>query len=183
MKKMFIVLGIVIASLAIIVIVVLAWHGFFSTPKVSEQEMGPYSYVYDEYVGEYKNTGPVFEKVYKALQAQNISSTIGIGIYLDDPAQVPANQLRSQCGSVYDIKDSAKVAELKNFKLGSLQRQRFIVVEFPTKTSFSYMIGPAKCYPALTKYANEKGYGMAQPYEVYDMPGKMTYYIMPIVIK
>jgi hypothetical protein len=179
MKKVLIIIGSVIGAIVIAVIIYLTWLGMFSNPSVSEKEMGPYSYVYDEFVGDYRATGPVFDKVYKALKATGAESTLGIGIYLDDPAQVPAERRRTQCGSFYELKDSLKVKMLaSNLKLGMLDKQMFIVVEFPTKSSMSYMIGPMKCYPVLMKYAQDKGYGTSQPYEVYDMGNKMVYYIM-----
>jgi hypothetical protein len=54
-----------------------------------------------------------------------------------------------------------------------------IVIEFPKKNMLSYMIGPIKCYPALMKYAQEKSYKMAAPYELYN--NEKILYVMEIV--
>jgi len=40
----------------------------------------------------------VFDKIYKALEDEGIETTRAIGIYFDDPAAMPADELRSQCG-------------------------------------------------------------------------------------
>ncbi|HEY9123414.1 MAG TPA: hypothetical protein PK252_07765 [Bacteroidales bacterium] len=179
MKKALIIVGSIIGLLVLVVVIYLAVMGMFSSPKVTEKEMGPYCFVYEDFTGPYQNTGPVFDKVYKAMTDAGIKSTLGIGVYFDNPAEVPAEKLRSQCGAIYDIADSAKVAKLlPTYKLGKIEKKTFVVVEFPIKGAMSYMIGPAKCYPVLDKYFTEKGMKAAESFEIYDMPNKVTYYIM-----
>lgn len=179
MKKVFIIVGSIIGLLVLVVVIYLAVMGMFSSPKATEKEMGPYCFVYEDFTGPYQNTGPVFDKVYKAMTDAGIESTLGIGVYFDNPAEVPAEKLRSQCGAIYDIADSAKVAKLlPTYKLGKIEKKTFVVVEFPIKGAMSYMIGPMKCYPVLDKYFTEKGLKAAESFEIYDMPNKVTYYIM-----
>ena len=69
--------------------------GIFSSVSVIEKEMGPYTLVYDSFVGDYKDTGPVFAGIHELLLKDGIPTIDGIGIYHDDPAQVPAGQRRS----------------------------------------------------------------------------------------
>lgn len=184
MKKVLIISSVLIGAIVLLVFFLLLWHGMFTKPVISEKELGPYAFVYDEFKGDYKDTGPIFEKVYNALNKLPVNSTVGIAIYLDDPATVPAAERRSQCGSVFDLNDSIKVIALEpQFKLGNLPRQKYIVVEFPIKSSLSYMLGPSIGYPALTKYATEKNYAFAQPIEIYDMSANVTLYAMPVVAK
>ena len=179
MKKVFIIIGSIIGLLTLVVVIFLALMGMFSSPKAVEKEMGPYFYVYEEFIGPYQNTGPVFDKVYKAMTDAGIKSTLGIGAYLDNPSEVPDEKLHSQCGAIYDIADSAKVEKLlPTYKLGKIEKKTFVVVEFPIKGAMSYMIGPVKCYPVLAKYFEEKGMKAVESYEIYDMPNKVTYYIM-----
>ena len=159
-----------------------AYMGMFSTPKATETETGPYTFVYEEFTGDYKKTGPVFDKIYKALEDEGIETTRAIGIYFDDPAVVPADELRSQCGIIIEENDLHKVQELeKKFNVGQIERCDSVVVEFSIKNSLSYMIGPMKCYPVLAKYAQEKGYNMTTSYELYDIPSKKILFIMEIV--
>ncbi|MEI8091522.1 MAG: hypothetical protein WCG98_04790 [bacterium] len=57
-----------------------------------------------------------------------------------------------------------------------------VVVEFPYKNSFSYMVGPIRVYPVVNAYLKEKGYntGVART-ELYDVTAKKIYYIAEIV--
>lgn len=138
--------------------------------------------MYEEFTGAYKDTGPVFDRVYKALQKEGINTTRGLGIYFDDPRKVAEEKLRSHCGSIIEEKDLPKFEKVKaKFKVVTIKKSKSVFVEFPIKTALSYMVGPMKCYPALSKYVKEKGYGMSgNAYELYDMPAKKTFYVFPI---
>lgn len=159
-----------------------AYIGLFSTPKATETVIGPYTYVYEEFVGEYKKSGPVFDKVYYTLRDKGISTTLGLGVYFDDPAVVPADKLRSHCGVVLEEKDLDKLTDLKKrFKAGQFSRSKRLVVEFPIKNGLSYMVGPMKCYPVLMRYAKEKGYKPdALSFEVYDETAGRILFVMEI---
>lgn len=168
--------------LVIIVLVIagfLAYMGMFGTLKVSEREIGPFDYVYERYVGEYKNTGMVFSLLYDQLKKDGISTANGLGIYYDDPVKVAKDKLRSDCGIVIQGKDLAKLTGLKQrYNVGHLPKKVCVIVEFPLINQLSLMLGPAKGYPALTKYAQEHNYKMTQPMEFYDMPGGKILYFM-----
>jgi hypothetical protein len=143
--------------------------------------MGPYTLVYDSFVGDYKDTGPVFERVNQTLLKEGIMANDGIGIYHDDPAKVPAGQRRSDCGSVLPEKDLGRVPELQQkHKIMVLEKKPSMVAVFPVKNMLSYMLGPMKGYEALMDYAGSKGYRLTEPYEYYDMAGKKIYFVMPI---
>lgn len=165
----------------LVVIGFLAYLGLFSSLPVMEKEMGPYTLVYDSFVGDYKDTGPVFERVHQALLKEGITAVDGIGIYHDDPAQVPADQRRSDCGSVLPEKDLGRVPELQQkYKIKVLEKKLSMVAVFPVKNTLSYMLGPMKGYKALADYAGAKGYRLAEPYEYYDMVEKKVCFVMPI---
>ena len=179
MKRfIFILLGIFLVFF-IIIITFLAYMGLFSSPKASEKNIGPYTFIYEEFIGPYKDTGPVFDKIYKALEKHGIKTTLGIGIYFDDPKNVPQDKLRSQCGVIINEKDLSKVEEQgKSYKIGHIERGKSIVVEFPIKNSLSYMIGPMKGYPALTKYIEGKNYTIKNyAFEIYDIPSKKILFV------
>lgn len=173
-------------ALAVVAVVVIAagfftYMGVFSTPAAAEKVMGPYTLVYDSYVGDYKETGKVFDRIHNSLAADGITATKGIGIYYDNPSKTPKDQLRSDCGSVLEEKDSARVAELeKKYKVKMIPQQESVVTEFPVRNVLSYMIGPMKAYPALMQYAQQKGYKSGMMYELYDMPAKKIYFVMEI---
>lgn len=157
------------------------WYmGFFSSLQVYEQEMGPYTYAYERFVGPYWEVGPVFKKLEAALKADGIKATEGIGIYHDDPAKVAKDKLRSDCGFTLNEAGLQKVQSFgKKYQIATMPKKLSMVVEFPKKNDLSYMLGPIKCYPALMKYAKERKYKLAAPYELY-LEDK-TLFVMEIV--
>lgn len=172
----------IIVVLAIVLVGLLWYLGVFSTVKVTEREIGPFTYVYEKYVGPYQNTGPVFDKVYKALKTDGIESLLGIGIYYDNPKTVPTTKLRSDCGSIIEAKDLRKLVKLeKKYQVAMLDKSNCLVAELPIKSVLSYMIGPAKAYPAMTKYAIAKGLKAGLVFELYDMPHSKILYVMQII--
>ncbi|MBN1532618.1 MAG: hypothetical protein JXA20_08150 [Spirochaetes bacterium] len=179
--KIVIIIAIVIGTLVAGVAGYLCYLGVFSSPQVSVSFTGPYTFAYEEFVGDYKESGPVFDRVYRALATAGFNTTRGIGVYFDNPAEVPADKLRSHCGVLIDRGDAARINLLeKQFKIGRIGLQRSMVAEFPIKGTLSYMIGPMRAYPALADYAKGKGYGIHVSYEVYDENSKTIYYIVPI---
>lgn len=124
-------------------------------------------------------------KVYDALSGAKVVSLTGIGIYYDDPAIISGELLRSDVGSVINPKDAATVAKnlyATGVRINTLSAGTKVVITFPLRNSISYMIGPMKVYPVMTKYMKEKGYNLEVPrVEVYDMTAKKIYYIADIV--
>jgi hypothetical protein len=159
----------------------LGYLGAFSSPAVTESFTGPYTFAYEEFIGDYKESGPVFDRVYGALKSAGFNTTRGIGVYFDNPAEVPAHKLRSHCGVLIDRNDTARIPDLeKQFKIGRIGLRKSMVAEFPIRGSLSYMIGPMRAYPALAAYSKGKGYGIDVSYEVYDENSKRIYYIVPV---
>ena len=180
MKVLKWIFGIVIVCAAVVAIF-LAHLGMFSALSVSEQKMGPYVYAYEEFVGPYQKTMPVFARVNNIIKEQGIKSDKGIGVYFDNPSQVAADKLRSNCGAIIDETDPAKLAALsQKLKIGNFAQTNCMVVKFPIKSPLSYMLAPMKVYPVLSKHMNEKGYKPAESYEIYDMPNKEIYFVIPI---
>ncbi|MFA5104947.1 MAG: hypothetical protein WC527_07225 [Candidatus Margulisiibacteriota bacterium] len=181
MKKFFKRLLIVLLVLAGLVLVFLAYMGVLSKPSVSETKMGPYLFVYEEYVGPYMNSGKIFDKVYKSVKTDGIETEKGLGIYFDNPSKVPADKLRSQCGVVIENKDAAKFAKIsKKYKSKKIKAAKNLVVVFPIRNSLSYAVGPMKAYPALMEYAQAKGYKITGTYELYDMQAGKIFFVMEV---
>jgi len=63
--------------------------------------------------------------------------------------------LKSDVGAVIMPQDSSKVTS-KDIQIKTLAAEDKIVVEFPLKNDFSYMIGPMKVYPVIAKYIKDK---------------------------
>jgi hypothetical protein len=162
-------IGIVLVALLVVIGTFLWYMGYFNTLTVSEQEAGPFTYVYERFVGPYWETSKVFLKVEGRLKADGIPVEKALGVYYDDPAQVAEEKLRSDCGLVIAEKDISKVqSHGSKYDLATMQKKRSVIVEFPVKNKLSYMLAPMRGYPELKKYALEKGYKMAMPYELYE---------------
>jgi len=52
------------------------------------------------------------DEIYQTLKKAGIDQTAGIGIYYDDPAITPKDELRSEVGSVINSTDVSKVEDL-----------------------------------------------------------------------
>jgi len=155
--------------------------GGFSKLDIQEQEMGPYTIAYVEFVGNYSLIGPSIDKVFETLSGAGITSFTGVGIYYDDPAAVEQTLLRSDVGAVVVGADITKVPQTDDIKIKNIAGKNSIVITFPLKNSVSYMAGLIKVYPALKKYMKAQGYSMEVPVmELYDMVAKKIYYIVEI---
>jgi len=173
----------VIVSLAVVLAVLsagfLAYMGVFNKVKASEKNIGPYTYVYESFVGPYKDSGAVFNKVYKSLLADGVKTDKAIGIYYDNPKTVPANRLRSDCGCILEEKDLPMLPKLlEKYKARTLAAKTRLAAEFPYRNTLSYMLGPRKVYPVLMRYAREKGLKISKVYEIYDMPAGKIFYVV-----
>ncbi|MFA5098095.1 MAG: hypothetical protein WC490_05650 [Candidatus Margulisiibacteriota bacterium] len=173
--------------LAAAIVSFLVYMGVFSSVKIEEKEMGPYTLVYEHFVGPYSQTGTVFSRVYESLKADKITTRDGIGIYYDDPSKVSKDRLRSDCGCLIDSKDMKKVKSLgKKYKLKTIKKSLSMVAEFPIRNSLSYMIGPMKAYPALEAHMKKNGYfsqkngRSAVPFELYQMGSNRILFVTEI---
>ncbi len=171
-----------IALLISLYLLFMSYMGLLSAPKVTEKEMGPYLFVYDDFKGPYKETPKVFNEVYLKLKSIGVDTTKGLGVYFDDPSTVPEDQLRSQCGSAVEQADAKKIGPYRDrMKVREIKKKNSMVIELPLRNAISYMLGPSKAYPALSAYAQKHGYKQTVPFELYDMKAKKIYYIMEII--
>ena len=170
--------------LTLLIVAILAYHDFFTSPKVTEKEMGPYLIATKRFVGSYYKVGPTMTEVDTQLRNLGVKSTLGIGLYYDSPAQKKENELRSDVGNVLENVNEITLTKIKKeLDVKEIKKQKAVVVAYPIKSPLSYMLGAMKVYPAITQYWQEKkypnskdGYGV----EIYDIPGKITYYFMYI---
>ncbi|MGI5826810.1 MAG: GyrI-like domain-containing protein [Patescibacteria group bacterium] len=185
MKKVLKVLFVSFTVLLLTVVAVLSYHGFFSTPQVTEKEVGPYLVAVKHFTGSYYKVGPTMTEVDTWLRENGVNSTKGIGLFYDDPAKVPENQRRSAVGNVLEGVDESTLAKIKEkLEVIEIKPSRAVVVEHPIKTPLSYMLAPMKVYQEINRYWTNKGYPPETEgsfsIEIYDIPGKITTYIMPI---
>lgn len=160
----------------------LAYIGYFSSVKPEEKAEGGYIIVGVNVTGSYSKVGQRINDVQNKLKEAGIKSIKGFGIYYDDPKITPSENCRSLVGSVISRNELAKVIalNLSDFKIDSIPRRNSVVAEFPIRNVLSYMIGPMKVYPAISKYMEEKNYTSALSFEIYDQAEKHIIFVMQI---
>jgi DNA gyrase inhibitor GyrI len=183
-KKMLNVLFISFTVLLLVGVTALAYHGFFSTPAITEKEVGPYLVAVKRFTGSYYKVGPTMTEVDTWLRENGVNSTKGVGLYYDDPAKVPEDQRRSDVGNILEGVDEQTLEKIKEkFTVIEIKKSKAAVVDYPIKSPLSYMLAPMKVYPEIAKYWTQKGYEEEEgsfSIEIYDIPNKVTSYIIPV---
>lgn len=168
----------------VLIIMIASWLyavGYFSSVKVVEEKIGPFTIAYEAVTGDYAKTGATLDKLYASLAADKIFPTKGIGIYLDDPRLVKKEDLRSKVGCILSDKDAKAVKKMKKkYTVMKLDAKDSMVVRFPIKNKASFIVGVMKAYPAITAYAKEKNYALSESVEIYDMTNKVSLYTMKV---
>ncbi|TVQ07366.1 MAG: hypothetical protein EA361_18455 [Bacteroidetes bacterium] len=170
---------IIIVAIAGILLLVYAWLGGFRKIQFTVQEAGGEVLAYEPHTGEYKNVGKVIDKMYyDLLNEEKVECFRGFGIYYDNPQKVEKSKLRSDVGNILENPTPELLDQLSGkYNIKTLERQKYLVAEFPYKNQMSIIMGIMKVYPALNKYIrqnqlNEEGFVM----EIYDVPGKKIIY-------
>lgn len=160
------------------------YMGMLSSYEITEENIGPYRYVYKAHTGPYTETGQIGLEVYNNLLEDGIETTLGLGIYYDNPDITPPDELRSEMGSIVEEKDYEKLAELGDkYNVKNIPETYCMIARFPIKNILSYVMGPMKIYPIMNKYMVEKGYTATEGdvgYEIYDVENKVIIFAMPI---
>ncbi len=164
-KKILVVLAVLILTL----LGFMAYSGFFASVEIIEKEVGPYTFVGKEYVGNYKNSGAHQDSIFKDLLKRKLEINDGFGIYRDDPEKVPEDKCRYMVGCVLLDKDTIRRVELEKsgYIIQKMNITRSMLVEFPYKNMFSIFASVMKVYPALKEYADEKKYQPMESLEIY----------------
>lgn len=177
------VIKLIITTLGILLIIALfvGWYiGFFKKLKINEEDQGGFTVVGTNYTGAYSKTGKVMDDLKQKLKKMSIQSNKDFGIYYDDPYVTPEEKCRSFVGSILKEEDYDKIPELiaGGMKVDTIQKTKAASVEFPLKNSLSFMMGPIKAYPVISKFMLDKGYKALTTLEIYDFKKKKIIYIM-----
>jgi DNA gyrase inhibitor GyrI len=158
---------------------VYAYLGGFQKINFSIRDAGGEVLVYENHIGEYKNTGPVMDKIYYSLlEEEKIETYKGFGIYYDDPSKVDKTKLRSEVGCILENPDAETLERLNGkYKIKTFPKGSYLVAEFPYKGKMSVIMGIMRVYPVMNTFIKEHniaedGYIM----EIYDVPGKRIEY-------
>ena len=160
----------------------LYYSGYLIKIVITQQEMWPYTLVYEAYTGDYNTVGPVMDKLYNWLiDDVQIKTDKWFGIYYDDPAVVAKEQLRSDIGVIVDDQYSSELFRLQGkYAVKTRPKQQALVAEFPYQSQLSIIAGVMKVYPELNKYVIANNLQMREVMEIYDRTAKKIFYVMPI---
>ncbi|MDP8217652.1 MAG: GyrI-like domain-containing protein [Candidatus Theseobacter exili] len=172
-----------IISAIILVLIALAYYGAFKKIEITEHATGPYLLVYKKHIGDYKNVGPVMDKIYKDLLNDSVVTTRGFGLYYDNPGEVEKDKLRSIVGCILEEKDRNKIDNLKDkYTITEFPVSNSVISQFPFKGKPSIFLGIFKIYPPLSDYLKEHNYAQGPIMEIYNVPAGKILYIAPVNI-
>ena len=178
MKAMHI-LVLIVGVIILTLVLFLYNYNAFQKIEVQVREQGGEIFVFESFVGDYKQSGVIMDRVYNTLlDTFSIETYKGMGKYYDNPQNVETSQLRSDLGCVLEDTHFALIPEIeKHFSVTVIPKQKYVVAEFPYKGKISVLFGIFKVYPALAKYVEEKGFREdGAVIEIYDIPQKRIQY-------
>ena len=163
---------IVVAVVAAVLLGALGWMGVFTSVKVVETDMGPYSFAFvHAQAAQLDKFDELTDAFGKRLEAAGYSQR--------RPAHVvfPAGGAQNQFGFVVERTVSAEVLGSDAFFM-VVPPQRYTVVRFPYRNGLSYRIGQGKADAALGAYRKEKGYPAAHLMVIRE--GDSLVYLQPV---
>ena len=171
-----------VLTIPTLLVLALAWSGFFSNSEIHEKTMGPFVLVYEEHTGPYKGTARIMDRIYERLKEEdNIETFKGFGIYYDNPKETPEEQLRSIAGCIIEPADTSRIKTLQGkYTIMNIPEKLYVTSEMPFRSQLSVFAGIVKVYPALGKYMKDKGYARVPAMEIYDS-NKTIIYLFEVV--
>lgn len=144
--------------------------------EISVETRAPITLLWQEHRGAYHQIMPVIQKAETWAQANQVPCPKTFGEFLDDPAAVEQDRLRSRAGCVLNT-ELETVPE--GFTLETRAARSYVVGRFAGSPS----VGPMTVYPAIKEYIAEKRLkSSAPPLEIYTVNGSSvtTEYLFPL---
>lgn len=165
MKKTFTIIGLLIVFIFLFIM----YSGLFSSIDITEGNVGPYTFIGKEYVGDYRFAGDKLDSITQDLKQREIEFSETYGIYRDNPKKVSANKLRYMVGCIIPDKSNNRIPELERdgYIKQDMGKTHSVIVNFPLKTKLSFIIAVLRVYPALNGYIKEKQYNKVPSLEIY----------------
>ncbi len=173
------ILLIVIISLIVVLVFMYGYYGGFKKLNIQVTSQGGETVVYEDILGDYRQTGIVMDKVYyELLNDYKIETFKGYGKYIDNPKKTETSKLRSEAGCIIENKDLEEFSGLSvNFNKKILPVKKYITTEFPYKGKISVFFSIIRVYPLLNKFAMENNMNdTGAVTEIYDIPNKRILY-------
>ncbi len=175
MKKVLI----TILVLVLVAFVYLLTQGLMQGVHVEQRMMPGYRVMGIEHRGPYEKIGDAFERLHKIADENGVNVQM-IGVYFDNPNEVPKDSLRSLAGLIVSEADSVRLSAVLGLKMLSIPPGNAAASTFETGGMVSMIIGAMKSYPKLTEYVEAKGIA-EQVNFVYEVYGEgKTEYVMQL---
>lgn len=120
--------------------------GFTQPVEITVEERGPLVLVYRLHLGAYHQIAPAIIEVEKWARDNGVACPKTFGEFLDDPASVDQDRLRSHAGCVVEKEVAVTLPE--GFNQEVRPKRHYVVGRF----SGSPSIGPIKVYPKVKDY-------------------------------
>lgn len=184
MKK---ILLIFFGALGSLILVAAFYYGLLSPVNLSEKTTGGEILIYQERLGDYRDSGQTIEFVSQELKNNfNIDCTVSFGIYYDNPQEISPEKQRSDLGCILPESALGRLSEIESYPILKIKRNpvvKNIVGEFPYRNKISFTLGVLKMYPEFSKYLLEHNYQASPSMEQYDVQGHRIEYRMVLVEK
>lgn len=138
-------------AIVVVLFLVLAYNGLFRTVEVTEKAVPFYSLMTLDFKGPYHEIGHTFEELSAKCDQAGVAKNL-IGIYFDNPDEVPEENLRSKACVIANNADSLKLAKL-GCKAYHLPGGDAMTVNWNYTNGIEMMIGIIKSYSALGEYS------------------------------
>lgn len=178
MKKSTLFIAVFSLMFCTLLVAVLGWYGYFSTPDVREKPVGPYTMVYKLYVGAPSGVGVLLDEIHGDLISTfQVANPLDFGLYYDDPKETPPEQCRILVGCIIEDDGQGDLHALsEKYTVAIFPRGMAVVVDYPYKNKLSVLFGMLKGYPALLNYVGEHQLERKPVLEMYDpQRGRIRY--------
>lgn len=175
-------------ALAIVGILILAslttlfHYDLFDSMEVTKKTVPSRILVYEVHQGDYKKAADAMNKVFfTLLKIDSIKTSIGFGLYYDNPDYTEKDSLRWIAGCILEPKDTVLISKITpEFKVAVFPETEAVYTDFAYKGALSVFIGIYKAYPALGRFIVENNLKMPPVMELYDQPRNKIQYIAPL---
>lgn len=166
-----------VALIALVAIVaILSWYGLFAKVTRTSRTFSSMRFVFQKHRGNYREIGPIMDAVYEHLKAQGMPTTLGAGIYFDNPREVSVEDLRSLGGCILPQGAPSPTLTPGTF-IATLPEVESTLFAFPYKGKLSAILGMLKVYPKISAWFEAHPQLEGPILEIYDVPEKRILYI------
>lgn len=148
-KKLF--LALILAAVGF-VFYLYSYLGFSRPVEIQIEKREALHLLFKNHLGAYHQIGPVISEVEQWASAQNVHCPQTFGEYVDDPAALDQDRLRSRGGCLLTSPLNEKLELPKDFSHEDRPSRQYVVARFQGSPS----IGPMKVYPLAQKFIEDQ---------------------------